>query len=95
MAETWRADPPPTPHRFDWKAIRERLQKRPGEWTLVAKGGSRSIAGAIRAGRIAALRDNDWEYGVRVRQTKGNNGDIWMSAFKREEDDDATSTGDG
>jgi hypothetical protein len=93
MADTWRSDAPPTPHRFDWKAIRERLVKRPDEWMLGEKGGSRSIAGAIRTGRIATLRDPDWEFLVRVRQTKGNNGDIWMSAHKRGMED-ATTAGD-
>lgn len=92
MADTWRSDAPPTPRRFDWKSIRDRLIKRPDEWLLVEKGGSRSIAGAIRTGRIATLRDPDWEFRVRVRQTNGNNGDIWMSAHKREEAGDATAT---
>lgn len=86
MADTWRADPPSTPHRFDWNAIKARLIRRPDEWLLIEKGGSRSIAGAVRTGRIAALRDPAWDFKVRVRETKGNKGDLWMSATPREEE---------
>ena len=86
MAETWRPDPPQSPRRFDWNAVKTRLLRRPEEWLLIEKGGSRSIAGAIRTGRITTLKDDEYEFLVRVRETKGNKGDIWMSAHKREEE---------
>jgi hypothetical protein len=83
--QVWQEEPPPAYGRYDWPAIKRRLQSRPGEWTLVAEQVPRSVASAIRRDNIAALRDERWEFECRTRQTQGNLADLWMTARRREE----------
>lgn len=47
--------------RVDWEAVAERCRAEPGEWGVLHDV-SRSMATAIRQGRVAALRPGEhWE----------------------------------
>lgn len=83
--ETWQ-DKPPRRGSYDWGEITKRLRKRPGKWLLIREQAPRSLYGAVRRDRIAALRDPKWVYVVRTTNTNGERADIWMSATPRAEE---------
>lgn len=92
MSEVWLDEPPPENRsgrrgKYDWDAIVAALQERPGQWRLVVEGANRGLYSAIKARRMVALQDPDWEFEVRSRNTdrENNTADIWMSATPREE----------
>jgi hypothetical protein len=91
--DEWQNAPPTTRiGGYDWPAITAKLRTKPGRWLLVREQGSRSIQSAIRRGRISHLRDDEkWEYIVRTRNTNGTRADIWMSARRKKESEDATT----
>jgi hypothetical protein len=84
--EAWQ-DEPPRRGRYDWGSITKRLRRRPEKWLLISEQTPRSVYGAIKRNRINALRDPDWYYDVRVSNTNGTKGDIWMSARPRTEEE--------
>jgi hypothetical protein len=83
----WEDELPPRRGKYNWTAIASRLRERPGTWLLIEEQGSRSIYSAVKRGRLTALRDPEWVYEIKTRNTNGNKADIWMSARPRTEED--------
>lgn len=90
MTDVW-ADRPPARSRgtgkYDWEEIVGRLKSRPGEWLLIDEDATLSLQSAIRKRKMVALRDDDWDFKVSVRDTNKEAGtcSVWMCAQQREE----------
>jgi hypothetical protein len=90
MEEVWAETPPHVGRgtgRYDWVDIVERLKARPGEWLLIDDSATLSLQTAIRKRKMVALRDDEWDFKVSIRDTDRDAGTcvVWMSAVKRED----------
>jgi hypothetical protein len=86
--------PPPNVRVYDWYKIAAAARKNEGRWDLCLRQVTKSLPGAHKRGAMKALWPADgWAYELRVRNTNGTKGDIWIRAV-REETADATSESD-
>jgi hypothetical protein len=84
--------PPPNVRVYDWYKIAANARKNEGKWDVCLKQVTKSLPGAHRRGAMKALWPVDgWTYELRVRNTNGTKGDIWIRAIR--EESDGTPTG--
>lgn len=89
--EVWSAAPPEpartgTRGRYDWDAIVKKIKRRPGQWYLVDKAGSRGLKTAIDNRKMSALKDPKWDFRSRTTEYDAgtNTCKVWIQANKRE-----------
>lgn len=73
--------------KYDWVAIVEGLKASPGEWQIIDTDATLSLQSAIRKRKMVALRDEEWDFKVSVRDAdrETNTCTVWMCAVKRED----------
>lgn len=85
---------PPTPRegvRYDWASIVAELRQDPGEWVLLPEMQRVpvTLATAVRARKMLALRTTDGQVDAMVRKTthttEGRVCDLWLRFAPKEE----------
>jgi hypothetical protein len=87
--------PPPQTRVYDWWTIAANARRNQGRWAKCLTQATKSLPGAHKRGAMKALWPADgWAYELRVRNTNGNKGDIWIRAV-REENSATSESADG
>lgn len=80
--------PPPTIRVYDWWKIAAEARRNEDKWGCCLRQVTKSLPGAHRRGAMKALwPDGEWTYELRVRNTNGTKGDIWIMATRSNQEE--------